>query len=455
MDFLPLGPEHSADWDAFCLESRDAWFWHTIGWLDYTFAYRPDLKPRSLSFMVREGKRILAAVPLLLEHHREDGAERIKFSFGGGYNPAPALANDLTADQRDDLLERIFGTIDDLALELGAVQTLFHVPSLAPRRLKPEYAPCNELLRYGYLDATLNTRVIDLRLPENELRDGLRRNHRRNIETGREKLRTRVFAGAGFTVEKFESYRLMHHAAAGRVTRPLRTFELMSDWLAAGRGFLSEAYDSTGRGVGYVVYMDYKGSVYGLSAANDPEVERVLPVRHLLEWDGIQWMRERGLEFYEIGDQHFGALPYDFPDQKNVNISHFKYGYGGVTTPHVFAEKFHSREYWELTQRRRSELFAAAYAWPAADGGRAKELLRRFEKALKPAEAEIEVPPDVARAAEEIVAANPAVVKSWREGGENAVHFLVGRAMQGAGRGKNPKLLMKAISAALAKAALP
>ena len=454
MDLIPLSDAQRPDWDAFCRESSDAWFWHETGWLDYILAYRPEAKARSLSFLCREGRRVIAVVPLILERHVEDGREVRKFSCGGMYLPAPALADDLSVAQRDDLLAKIFSVVDALAARFEVVHSAFRISVLTPWQIKPTRPVGNYLLGHGFLDASITTRVLDLRLSEDALWDGARRNHRRNIETGRAALKSRVYSGAEAAGPKFDAYRAMHALASGRVTRPARTFELMREWLAAGRGCLAEVCDSSGRGVGYEVYMTHKGSSYGLSACNDPAVERVLPVRHLIEWEAMLWMRERGAEFYEIGDQYFGTLPYDFPDAKKVSISHFKYGYGGFTMPHLRAEKFHSREYWEAEQDRRRALFARDYVWPAKDASPADELLKRIEKAERPAESSdaVAIPPEVLLMAGEIVAKNPAAAGDFRAGGVNAVNFLVGQAMK-TGRGLDAKVVKRAIETALAQAA--
>lgn len=454
MDILPLTEDRRSAWDALCLESPDAWFWHTSGWLDYNVAYRPDLEPRNMSFLLKEGNRILAAVPLLLERHQEHGRAWKKFSFGGGWLPAPILAEGLTEEQRDDLFERVFAVIDDLALELGAVHAAFWVPGLAARQLHPPYSAANPMLRYGYLDVSLATRVIGLRVSEAALWEGLRRNHRRSIEKAADSLRVKIHAAPGVTREKFEEYRRMHSLAAGRVTRPAKTFDLMWGWLSEGKGFLAEALDSSGRGVGYELYMDYRGSVYGMSAANDPDAERARAVRPVIEWEALRWMRSKGFEFYEIGVQQFGALPYDFPDAKSVSIGHFKYGFGGFTAQHFRAERFFSREYWRLAERSRAEAFEKGYEWPAKPGEGGKELLKRMEKARAPDRPEDSEPPppELAALADALVARNPDAVRAYREGQAKVIHFLVGRAMAEGG-GADARLVRRAIEASLAKAA--
>src|SRR5262249_24554416 len=62
-EIVPLEPSGYADWDRFCRESDDAWFWHTSEWLQYTLDYRPELKPQSQSFALKSEGEIVAVCP--------------------------------------------------------------------------------------------------------------------------------------------------------------------------------------------------------------------------------------------------------------------------------------------------------------------------------------------------------------------------------------------------------
>lgn len=64
---VPLTPDRYREWDRFCLESPDAWFWHTSQWLEYTLHYRPDLQPRSESFLCLAEDSPVAVCPLIIE----------------------------------------------------------------------------------------------------------------------------------------------------------------------------------------------------------------------------------------------------------------------------------------------------------------------------------------------------------------------------------------------------
>jgi hypothetical protein len=168
-------------------------------------------------------------------------------------------------------------------------------------------------------------------------------------------------------------------------------------------------------------------------------------------------MKADGYEFYDVGAQRFGALPYDAPDAKLMAICLFKGGFGGTTVPHLRAERFHDRSYWEDEQTRRSTAFSEHYAWTGpADARRARELLALLERAGKapePRPGETEPIPESARAlAAEAAEKNPDAVQKHRNGSTKAVAFLVGAAMQRAPKGTDPRLVRRAIEEYLTKA---
>lgn len=453
MEIIPLTPEHRSAWDNFCRTSPDAWFWHTTPWIDYNLAYRPELEQRSLSFLCKEGDKIIAAVPLLLgTEQRNEKLHRI-FSFSGNPVPAPALAEGLSESRRVKLFESLFELIEGLAVELGVAHSHFQIAPLSSAHLKPKRAPHNFLLRYHYLDCSIATQMIDLRLSEQELWAGVRRDHQRNIEKARESLTVRVHAGS-VTDEKFDEYRLMHARAAGRVRRPLLTFHMMRDWIRSGGGFLAEAL-LDGRSVGFEIFQEFNRGVYSMSACNEPGFGR-LPIRHLLQWESIRWMKARSFEFYEVGNQQFGSSLHDFPDQKQIDISLFKSGFGGATVPYFYGERFHTKERWESDQLRRAVLFAASYAWKTpADAEQARALLRLAEEAGRPRvlrpEESAPIPESARALAAEVARNNPDAVQSHRNGSTKAVAFLVGGAMQKAPKGLDARLVRRAIEEHLAQ----
>lgn len=454
MEIVPLSDELREAWDEFCLRSPDAWFWHTSAWLDYNLAYRPDMRQRSLSFMCKEGSQIEAVVPLLLGEEQKLGRLCRVLSLSGNPLPPPALPPDLLPGRRQKILDRLFRIIEGMARELGVHYASFQLSPIAPAQLQPQHAPYNTPLRYGYLDCSISSQIVDLRLSADELWKSLRRDHQRNVERARESIEVRIFSRDSVSSGKFDEYRTMHARAAGRVTRPMRTFELMHQWIISGAGFLAEAKTKAdGKTIGFETFHGYKNAVYSFSACNEPGHEH-LPIRHLIQWEALLWMKQQGFHFYEVGNQQFGILPHDFPEQKNLDISAFKGGFGGFTVPIFRAERFFDRDLWVAESTRRAQLFESRFNWSQPrDEDVAKALLRAVEEsgAKRVRESEVLPIPDSARAsAAAALNENPDSVTSFRNGSKKAVAFLVGAALRRAPPGLDPRFVRRAIEEALA-----
>lgn len=359
-EIVKLTEEKHKAWNNFCLISDDAWFWHTTDWLNYTLNYQPALKTKNLSFLVYKQKIIKAIIPLTLEIYSRAGKNYNEFTFGGFAIPAPALANKMVRIEKDrseeDLVnELIFKEIDRLAEDYKVMRVWLRQTPLAPSYLNKKIF-INNLIKLGFMDVSLNTRLIDLHRSEDDLWKDLRRNHRRNIRKA-EKFQVLIYAQKDITKEIFSAYKALHKKAAGRQTRPDITFDLMYDWLERNLAFLA-AVKFENKFIGFEYYSVYKNNVYGFSAANDPDYEKDYPIRHLLEWEAILWMKKNNFDFYEIGLQQFGALLHDFPDKKQLDISHFKKGFGGFLVPWFMGEKFYDKEYFLTVYQERIKKYA-------------------------------------------------------------------------------------------------
>lgn len=364
MEIVPLTKDKYEIWDNFCMLSNDAWFWHTTDCLEYTLNYRSELKTQNLSFLVYKEDKVIAIAPLTLEFHQLDEENVCEFSFGGATISVPALDNDLPPIKRSLVYEFIFNEVDRLACQNKVVRAGFNLVPLSLGFLN-KGIPFNSLIQFGYNDISLNMQLIDLRKSEEELWNDLRRNHRRNIKKGNE-FEVAVYTSKNITQDVFNRYKETHHKAAGHKTRPDKTFELMYDWLKEGLSFLV-VVEFGGKQIGFEYYVVYKNNVIGASAANDPDYKH-LPLRHLLEWEAILWMKRQGFSFYEIGIQQYGILPYDFPDKKQLNISHFKKGFGGFIVPFFMGEKFYSQEYYQKIADVRMKKFLDLYEFGNSKG---------------------------------------------------------------------------------------
>jgi len=362
-----LDSNHREAWDDFCLQSSDAWFWHTTKWLDYTLEYRPDLAPLSHSFLAFTDGKIAAICPLVLETSREAEGEIKQFSYGGDAVPAPAFADGLSAKTKKAVRKALFCQIDELAIANRVHRISFRVAPPAPSFWRFTHPHPNPLLREGFSDISLLTQVIDLSKPEDQLLRDVRNGHRADIKRAEKIMSACVLDSSNITSDQFERYRLLHHKAAGRITRPLSTFEMMYRWIQDGLAVLTSV-TLEGRDVGFALINIYKDGAYYSSSCNDPEVDD-LPIGHLLQWRTMQWLKAREIRHYEIGIQFYASQPHTIVSRKEWNISCFKRGFGGFTVPYWRAEKFYDEGFCRRVLEERAALYSRSLSSPGDQPG--------------------------------------------------------------------------------------
>jgi hypothetical protein len=350
-------------WDDFCRKSEGAWFWHSESWRDYTLAYRPDLESRSLAFAAVAGDEVVGINPLMIEEREGAGGRYRELSFGGDSCWAPAIAG--VRASRMAAWRLVLDEVDAIAAAEGAARVSLRLSPLVPGFSDQAIEMLAATTRQGYLDVSLSTQVIDLEQPAEELRRQMSKGHRADITRGLRTMTWEAVDSGNLTPDAFSEYQQMHALAAGRVTRPAVTFEMMRDWIGRGWGALLRACAGT-RAVGFTYLLLFGDGAYYASAANDPDFARE-PVGHVLQAAAIEWLKGRGFRRYEVGVQQFGPLPHNLASEKDVNISRFKRGFGGTLMPLLVREKFYDPAMAKDVLAARVAAYAAAVASPARE----------------------------------------------------------------------------------------
>ncbi len=91
-----------------------------------------------------------------------------------------------------------------------------------------------------------------------------------------------------------------------------------------------------------------------MTGANEKKFS-LCPIAHIIHWEMILYLKEKGIKSYESGVQQFGNLIHDQPSPKEINISRFKRGFGGKTIPRFSAEKFYSVSYAKDILQKRTD----------------------------------------------------------------------------------------------------
>jgi hypothetical protein len=369
MEIVSLTKDLYEDWDKFCVQSDDAWFWYTTKWIEFFLKLRPEFNSQQKSFMIKNNNDILAICPLILNKIFDEESEMKYYSFNLPNGNTPALINGLSFKQKNKILTNIFNYVDELAWELGVQKSRFTSSPLSPSFLSENQY--NFLTKFGYLDTTLNTQILDLSLKHTKIFNEMRKGHRYDIRRGERTFDVKIFNKDNITKEIFDLYRTLHHKAANRVTRPLVTFEMMYHWIIDGHAILCGASFNS-EYVSFALINIYKKGAYYSSACNDPDLELGIPASHIIQWNIIKWLKENGFRFYELGLQQFGTQLFDFPSEKDLSISFFKRGFGGFTIPFFSGERYYDKTFFEQVIKKRTSDFLANYCCEIKTKGIAK-----------------------------------------------------------------------------------
>lgn len=271
----------------------NGWWFHRAEWLDYALAYTPgsiDHSHALLEKISEERSRATAIVPLVF------GPDNKTPVYGGQVHPAP-LTND------DD-----FTVVHDAPVVLR------------PGQDAPSYLPDDVEFNEHH------TNVVDL-LDGDEAAHWarVRKSYHSLIRRAEREYDMTVHSQANVSWALTEQARLLHMAAAGRETRPMKTWVYMDEWMKTGHGVLALARSkATGQLRGFAYAIRYKEWSYWASGAT---LDKNL--QHGLQWTMMNALRcDERTRYYEVGhdaDEQDG--------EKAQGIAFFKSGFGGTRWP--------------------------------------------------------------------------------------------------------------------------
>lgn len=338
------------EWDTFASKSDDAWFWHTTESMEYVQELSKESCIANYSFSIVENSETLAVCPVIVE--RNALAKDIKqFSFAGMPIPFPAMRNDLPLRKRERALDFYIQTLAGLAKKEDVGYVSVRIPAVAKSYLLHGTPFANPLIKYGFVDLAYLTQVVELRRGLMDLWSDIRKGHKSDVKRAGEMCEVKVWDHGTITAEKIREYQVLHEKDAGRVTRPQRTFDLMLWWIRNRHAILVEA-EQRGHAIGFSLIILFGSGAYYGSSCKDPDFQEI-GVSHLIQWTTIRWLKENCFEFYDIGIQHYFPQWYDPATPKDISISLFVRGFGGITVPLVTAEFFYSKELLRQTLEMR------------------------------------------------------------------------------------------------------
>jgi hypothetical protein len=334
-------------WDEVVEKAPSAWFWSTRAMHDFRVCCLESagaLLGDASFLLVRDGKPVGLA-PLVF---CRDGTSA-SASYGDTPLPWPAAV-----EAKDEPL--LFDEIERRIAAAGVDRARF---MLAPASGDLSGLFAQTVRQRSMIDVSFQSH--DIAVDQNTL-PNVRERYRRYIRKFRDDYTLSVLSGNEVPDEFAATYMELHSRDAGRIVRPLSTFERQIDMVRMGEAFCVTAFHKgASKIVGALIIALYKNAAYDASVAVDPDYADE-PVSNLLKWRTVERLLEVGARTYELG-QASSTPTYVFqPSAKNYGISFFKEGWTrGRTKAVLSAEKFYSRDafdrFWEIKRRTVSAVF--------------------------------------------------------------------------------------------------
>ena len=184
------------------------------------------------------------------------------------------------------------------------------------------------LLAKGAHGQAKYSRIIDLQYREEHLRSSVRKRYRGLINWGMKEIQPEIHNSGNINWEKILEFRDLHISVCGRETRSIKTWRRQYECILNDEAFIVLGYiDTKLVSAGYFSYSK-TNCYYGVSASRRDLFEK--PIFHSLMWRAIIYAKKIGCHWFDVGEQIFpNQNMNNLPTKKEIDISHFKAGFGG------------------------------------------------------------------------------------------------------------------------------
>lgn len=327
MDILKFSKIPNAQWDKYIGEINGTTFKYTSCSINFEVEYAQTILANE-SFIAVVNHKPIAAMTLYINEDK-DGVRTI--SWNGRYCMVPLLDNNLTYQLQEKYLKKIFKYITEIEAKYQCSKSLLSFDSLKNPQQQEKLYNYNFLMKYGYMEQNTLTQLIDLRQDEQILFSEIKNGHRGHMKKG-EEYDFLFFGADNIREDLIQKCRQIYEYDAGMVTR---NSELIAHYLkfiqqdcgVLGFAKYREEYLAT------IIATYYKNTAYYSLYAEMTDKMNGKPAGHKLQWELMKYLKAKGIEFYELGEQVFGNTHYATYDKKLINISTYKREFGGYTVP--------------------------------------------------------------------------------------------------------------------------
>ncbi len=321
----------SNKWDKIVNSFDGSTFLHSSIIINYLCAFNKDT--RNLSFLIKDDEsNYVAAVVLAVSRNKKKNS----LSFYDYTCPIPALAKS-NKSKRIKLYDFIWEKIREIADEYKVNELKFKLYPINNYSINNNMiSSVNTFESVKYLPKidVVNNLILSLKKSDAELNDNLSKYRRKDIKKSiKNNIKIDIIDNKNTKNIKYEmdKFRTAHLEAAGRITRPIETWNYME--LALRRDmaqlFIAKKENDT---ISYLFCGKYRKSAWGWSQVNKKKFEKETPIRHYLEWFAINYFKSNGFIFYDIGERFF-LNSFSSISKKELSISEFKEKFGAEMYP--------------------------------------------------------------------------------------------------------------------------
>lgn len=297
-------------------------------WHEFQKEYMKPFFVADESFLLVQDNTLLAIVKVFVE---EDVEGEKYIGWDRGFLEAPYVNPELSVSRQEKVLKAIMNRIDEIAMQYECKRTMFKFEVLANPNWNNYSYNYNWLTRFGYLDFTSASQIIDLSLEETELRQKFRKGTKSEIKRGKT-LNIVIKDYKNIKKQDIDQCKEIYEYDAGKTTRTSEMLEYYYDLVARNMGLLEFA-ELNGKRVAVMISVYYHQLAYYLLYAEKTDQADKTSPGYLLQYTMITELKNRGVLYYDMGEQVYGKSHYSNPSLKEINISLYKRGFGGYTVP--------------------------------------------------------------------------------------------------------------------------
>jgi len=299
---------------------------YTSWFLNYVETLNLSSNIKNHTFVLYEENSPIAIVPLYIEKINN------KFQMSMGQEPiyAPIFIKNILASSCEKYMSHLIKKIDDLALKNQCLLARFHFSPL----LENNFALKNYLTS-GYFEhipypdwyifKSTFSFVLNLNNEHKNIYNRIRKGHRSNIKQTKKIANLVLIDKHSYTTEDFKRYVSLYYEVKGN-KRNIEAFKLDSVAIKSGFQFIMIC-EINNKFIGAIAFHAYNNKArYNSSVQLYNDNIRIHPT-HFLLWSGIEYLKVKGYDLLEIGEQVLDNGQY-VVSMKEKNLSHFKSGWG-------------------------------------------------------------------------------------------------------------------------------